>query len=584
MRIKIIVLLMFLWGGAVFAGPGKVLAINGIYEIKNININGNVEFNDLKILSLMATGKAGIFKKKVYHPRILQEDIRNILNFYHSQGYMDAEVKDLKVEQQDKKVTIDIFIIEGEVYKVEDIVILGNTEFEDDTVLSKVIMKIGEDFSRKKLSSSVQNILDFYGSKGYLNAEVETDLKLDKEDKNIIVNLRISEGNQHVVKEIEIRGLKYAKKGVVRRELEFKANDILTRKKIAQSQRNLYMTGLFNSVFINSRIDQKDRVKAVVEVEEKKTIELGAGIGYDTLEHFWQQAEIKDINIFGWGRKIGLSARRSQITRKGEMSFTEPGTFGTKWRTDLNIFSEYKDEPSYDITRTGGMLSVGRKLDKFTDISTRYRYERAYYENIEVSGYRKKDTVSEISAFIIKDTRNNLVSPSKGSYGEFSAGINTTENVYLKFQQKVRYFFTVKNLVIGSAVDIGEIIKIKGDVSANERFYGGGPNSIRGFGYREIGPVDESGEAAGGLLKFVFNVFEIRIPFYKIINIAVFGDMGNVWSEIREITDKGFRYAAGGGLRANTPIGVLRGDIGFNVFPEKDEEKYKIYFGAGLPF
>jgi translocation and assembly module TamA len=66
------------------------------------------------------------------------------------------------------------------------------------------------------------------------------------------------------------------------------------------------------------------------------------------------------------------------------------------------------------------------------------------------------------------------------------------------------------------------------EIPLNERFYTGGPTSLRGFGYQLVGPLASEGEPKGGKFKIVWNVLEFRRSIYKIIGGAVFVDAGNI--------------------------------------------------------
>src|SRR5207247_11311007 len=81
-------------------------------------------------------------------------------------------------------------------------------------------------------------------------------------------------------------------------------------------------------------------------------------------------------------------------------------------------------------------------------------------------------------------------------------------------------------------------------VAPDQRFYGGGPNSVRGYARNELGPrvyvqrIDVNGDtlpiqasATGGNAIFVANA-EFRFPtplFPDRMRVAAFADVGPVW-------------------------------------------------------
>ncbi len=116
------------------------------------------------------------------------------------------------------------------------------------------------------------------------------------------------------------------------------------------------------------------------------------------------------------------------------------------------------------------------------------------------------------------------------------------------------------------------------DVPLPERLFSGGGNSHRGFGVNQAGPRDPvTGFPVGGNAMLINNL-ELRFPLMgPNIGGALYHDMGNVFSDLREISlrfhqrDRGdFNYmvhALGVGLRYKTPIGPLRLDLAYSINP-----------------
>src|SRR5439155_35293 len=118
-------------------------------------------------------------------------------------------------------------------------------------------------------------------------------------------------------------------------------------------------------------------------------------------------------------------------------------------------------------------------------------------------------------------------------------------------------------------------------VPPDQRFYGGGPNSVRGYARNELGPrvyfrtiqVDVSGDttygnlqasATGGNAIFVANVeFRFLTPLFPDrMRVAVFADVGQVW-ERDDPTVRGVRFTPGVGVRFVTPLGPVRLDAAY---------------------
>jgi translocation and assembly module TamA len=90
----------------------------------------------------------------------------------------------------------------------------------------------------------------------------------------------------------------------------------------------------------------------------------------------------------------------------------------------------------------------------------------------------------------------------------------------------------------------------------SERFYAGGDESIRGYDWRSLGPVNDAGLVVGGPHIAVGSV-EVEHYFAGDWGAALFVDAGNAFDET---FDKVY-VGTGVGLRWRTPIGAIRVDV-----------------------
>ncbi len=148
------------------------------------------------------------------------------------------------------------------------------------------------------------------------------------------------------------------------------------------------------------------------------------------------------------------------------------------------------------------------------------------------------------------------------------------------------------------------------EVPIFERFFVGGPNSVRGFSRSSLGPsraytsnlTDPTSSITnfeiGGNKEIVFNA-ELEIPILKAMNISgvVFFDMGNAYNEDQDLSlkidwfaksdeelDAVMRSSMGFGFRWLSPMGLLRFEWGFPLNPKKSEDNVVFEFSIGNAF
>lgn len=570
------------------------------YKVKSIEFENNHAFDDGRLRKLMISSPTkfpvNIFSSSEYIPDLFQDDLKNVIDFYHNQGYLQAVIADTQLTFNRKKrgVKIKIFVEEGELTGLEGISFFGNIFFGDSLLAKRLKLKIGDAFKRIEVNDAELMILTMYADNGYLEAEIETEIRISDETHRAIIDFNISEKNQFTIHEIKLNGLNKTDEKIVRRELLFKEGEIIRYSKLLETQRQLYLTGLFESVFIRPEENSDSLTKNIlVEMKEKDYGEFNISFGFGTVDKIRGQAEIYYSNLAGTGRKVGLITRASFIRRYVEASFTEPRTVGLPWRTDINLFFEYREDPGFDLSSVGGKITFGRNIGRNIRTSLSYRHENVKIKNIKVSPL-PADVKTNIRSLILSsvyDTRNNLFDPSRGLFlewkNEVAGGFLKSSNSFFRSSINAKYFHPLNNsAVIASAIKLGwmDFLGDARDIPLNEKFYAGGPETLRAFDFQKVGPLDENRVPIGGKFQLVLNAIELRQSIYKWIGMVTFLDVGNVWSDPEQFEFSGMRLSPGLGIRLSTPIGLARVDYGFNVNPNIGEPRGKIYFSMGQAF
>ncbi|MBD3180567.1 MAG: outer membrane protein assembly factor BamA [Candidatus Latescibacteria bacterium] len=570
---------------------------NTVWKVESVTIQGNEAFTDEQLRSLMVTRPGGWFRSNRFRRSVFLDDLSSLKEFYRQNGYLSAVISDTTISgnSNEGSVNLTLRVEEGPVTRVEGITIFENRAFSDSTLISLIDLKRGDPFRRRALQDGMIEIATYYADNGYLNASVTPEMAINSQAHRVLIDLMIEEGEQMSISGIEIRGLEKTSEHVVLRELEFKEGQVVSHRKLAKSQKQLYLTGLFKSVRINPVKypgDSSDRRTMLIEVEEEANSLLSVSAGYGSIEKVMGEVEFSLNNLFGTARQAGMRVQANFIERKVEGSFSEPRTFNTRLTTDLNLFYSYQDQPGFDVSRYGGLLTLGRRIGRDGQLSLRYRYEDQNLRNLETVE-RPEDTEPNIRSITLgfsNDTRDNLFNPSRGWFievryelaGSFLQGSDAFNRAVLN----TSWFKPLtRGTVLAASLETGwiDIFGASGGIPINELFYTGGPNSIRGFEYRRVGPLDTGGQPAGGQFKMIWNL-EIRQAVWRWIGAAVFLDVGNVWSRVREYRFDSVRYAAGPGIRINTPIGIIRFDAGFNPDPAMGEDNIHYYLVMGNAF
>jgi outer membrane protein insertion porin family len=568
------------------------------WAVRSITFEGNEAYEDKKLSSLMVTRPSRLLSPGSLHPTVLEDDLKSLVRFYKRQGYLQAEIEGYTVDRDStaRKAAIQIRIAEGPLTRMEKVTVFGNTVFPDVQIIERIGLRTGDSFKAKTLEDATKGIMTMYADQGYLESEVRPDIQVNSETNRAIVDFLIEEGDRFTAASVRIETLMKTKERVVRREMLVKPGDIIRYSELLRSQRHLYMTGLFQSVFIrpippsSGDSAQKD---ILIEIKENESIELATGIGYGTEERLRGSIEISNDNIAGTARKAGLVCEASLIRRRVETSFTEPRTLGSRVRTDLSVIYGYFDEPGYELERKAAKISFGRALGERSRASLGFKYTDDNLVHVEVLEVPEdlRARLRSLALTLVYDTRNDLSNTTGGTYvewnNELTGAILGGTDSYARSSLRLRRFHRLTSTtVLASALEVGWMDRLRGseEIPLGERFYTGGPNTVRGFRYQHVGPLDRSGKPIGGLFQSVVNLVEIRQDVYKLLGAVIFVDVGNVWSRIRAFHLRDYRPSAGFGLRINTPIGILRGDLGVNLDRRDGEPQTRFHFNVGQAF
>jgi translocation and assembly module TamA len=115
------------------------------------------------------------------------------------------------------------------------------------------------------------------------------------------------------------------------------------------------------------------------------------------------------------------------------------------------------------------------------------------------------------------------------------------------------------------------------ELPASVRYFAGGDNSVRGYGFETLGPTDEEGNVIGGSYLATFSI-EIDRLISKKWSIAAFVDSGNAFDDF----DVQFKTGIGLGLRWYSPLGPIRVDVAHPLDDPTRDYRVHITLGPDL--
>jgi outer membrane protein insertion porin family len=574
--------------------------------VKKINFIGNKTFKGSKLSDYMRTKEKGILSwftgSGILDEDALEDDRKNIEAFYSDNGYVRTKVGIPVIKISDNKKTIEITlpVEEGNIYKIGSIDFNGDVLSSKEELSNKMNSKPGAIFRSTTFHKDVLAITDVYQDKGYAFCDVSPQTLIDDDTQKVNIVFNITKGHEIFFNRINILGNNKTRDKVIRRELRIAEGDRFSATNINKSKKRLRNTTFFKeSDFKIIKTDEPDKVNLDIAVEERQTGTLNFGIGYSSYDKVILSGTIAQENFLGTGRKIALTASLSAFTQEFILSYLEPYIFDMDLSAGFSIFNYKRIMDTYDYKKEGGTVYLIRPLTDDIKGSIKYRLETTDVTNIDsaATNYIKEQAgaamTSSFTFSLSKNTIDDILNPHIGVNAEASlevaggpfAGDNFYYRAIVFYGQYIPAgFWDSEFFIKGTA---GTIRPYGGKkVPIYEKFYIGGINTVRGFKYGEAGPKDTDDEAVGGQNELYFNT-EWIFPIYKPVGLkgVIFYDVGAGFDDSKGFMLKDYMKASAGfGIRWFSPVGPIRLEIGFNLFPKTGDKRNVFDFTIGTQY
>jgi len=517
--------------------------------------------------------------------------------------------------------------------------LFSTNDFIKGVVIDRQMMRLtnvpGAIFKPAAYDADRETILSMYGSKGYLSREqggttrVEASRTPNTASGTMDVAFDITEGEKCYIEKIEIKGNVKTKDKVIRRELAVFPGEVYDMVRVKVSKARLENMDYFTKVDTSADpTDVPTRKNLEIGLEETSMSTASIGAGFSSVESIvgFVEVKMKNFDLFdpptftGAGQKLNVIASFGSLYQDYEINFLEPFLLGGSERLafGVNLFAKsvYYDSLNsmYSENFDGGTISLNKGFTQRISGGVSYTLEAAHLgilsgfstnsstnyvssangltsvpsvtpPNISTNIYDEHGSqlINKLGLNLAYDGRSSQKDNNHGEHIQFVADIATPpgDAEFYKLELKSSWYFP--GFLPGHILEIdgrGGVVDSYGSTShipIYERWFLGGLYSLRGFRYRQVGPQDQFGEPLGGDTYF-FGGAEYSIPLAKIVRLAWFYDIGNVYQDPFSVKLTGrqqhfFEDDAGIGLRIILPMGggiPLRLDYGVPITHDTD--------------
>ncbi len=575
-------------------------------KIRQVNIVGNETFAEKDIRDGFTLDTANwlswIRQDDRYAKEALEGDLETLRSFYMDRGYADFEIESTQVaiSPNKKDIFVTIGIREGDLYTISEVKLVGEMVIPEVFLRSLILAQPGSVFNQQALTQTSELMSFRLGEQGYANAEIEPVPELDHEKKEASVTFYVNPQNRVYVRRIRFNGVDQVDDEVLRREMRQMEGSYLSNSLIDRSKIRLQRLPYIESAEVNNSPvpGSPDLVDVDFDLEYRMPGQFSGGLGYSGSQKLLLNGSIVHTNFLGTGNRVALELNSGRYQKLYSLSHTDPyrSMDGIRRTVSLNyrdITQFTSGSSDFSTTSSGATIDYGYPLSEYQSVSIGATYQHSELLSSTNSTRQAQDWVAnngdpfvedvgggivffgtefdtvELIAGWTYDSRNRALFANRGTRQQvfLSVAVPGSDVEFYQARYSLTKYFPITSkwiVRLNSELGIGEAM---GDTTAlppYKQFYGGGPQSVRGFKESYLGPRDSFGRPYGGNV-LVASQLELILPlpakFASQARASLFYDVGNVFNN----GEVAFTDKLGSPIEYKPDLDELRASVGIGV-------------------
>jgi outer membrane protein insertion porin family len=624
------------------------------HRVSSVKFEGNHFFDEKQLDSYIAVSRAKLlFNRGKFSKDLLEKSADSLSALYKNQGFAKVVVTPF-VNDHEPNIDIVFHIDEGERSTVNNLATVkpNGEPLQIKTGNHPLQLGPGKPYSPHLLEEDRNQILAWYLNHGYPNARFDSKVSPVNGDKTLVdVVYQVDEGSEVKVGNVLLLGNEHTRSSFIYSltQPNVKPGDPEGQRKLLTSEGDLYNLGVFDWASVapvGPTSDQGDQ-QVLIRVHESRRNSMDIGGGLEIIPRNGNipvgAVVVPGIPAVSLGNKFTVSQKSfvgprgtfqfarhnlrgraetatigiiaSRLDQRLSFTYADPDLHGSTWSSLFSLSGERTTQnPIYTALLQQGSFQVEKQLDRrrTRKLVGGYSYQRTDLSKIIIPELvLPQDQRVKLSTFYVQyigDTRDKPLDAHHGIYQTFNFGVSPTtlgsSSSLVRFLGQTAFYRPVKpwltwanNFRLGLAAGFGD----HSYVPLSERFFSGGPDSLRGFPIYGAGPqrpvpvCSNPSDAStctlisvpnGGLMLAIVNS-EARFPIPIMNNLGgvFFYDGGNVYSHINlHQFVNNYSNSIGFGFRYNTKVGPIRLDIGRNLNPIPGVKATQYFVTLGQAF
>jgi translocation and assembly module TamA len=538
----------------------------------------------------------------------------------------DSKLRDtLSALPSGAEARVEVSFTLGPQYHLRKIEIDGDVP---ESVRSTLGLKPGDAALASTVLAGGARMLNALLEQGYAFAKVDAPVAYEAaEEPALDLNFHVVTGPRVNVGEIHIEGQKRTHEALLRRTLRVRTGDPYRLSAIERGRRDLLALGVFDlvTVQVGSAVDATGGVPITFKLRERKRHAASFSAAYSSDLGGSGGVTWTDRNLFGNAETLSINATAigidgtdtSNLGYDTSVKFTKPDFLRRDQSLQLSIGALKQFLDAYDQTAVTagaavtrklssvwsasiGLTAVDEKIDQVVGVipNPDYPADPTQPQTIE----QRTTTFYTLLALplIMSYDSTNLPTPLDDPRHGFRGSLSVTPTLAIA---KPNQTFTILQFKLAGYYDLNKLFGTdpgrsvlaarilegvaKGasefSLPPDQRFYGGGSSTIRGYRYQSVGPQFPGTNDPIGGTEIEAGSIEFRQRFAGNFGAAAFVDGGQVTASAGGVPND-FRIGVGLGLRYYTPIGPIRVDVAVPTKKRSGDDDFELYIGLGQAF
>lgn len=524
---------------------------------------------------------------------------RRLLDALRSLGWPDARIEGHAIGARGARLTVRVDL--GTRRVLGDVEIAGVEGEELDRLRELLPLRPGDPARLDRISGAALLLEDDLRRRGYADATVRSSVSPEPGRAGAVDALyEVTPGPYYEITGVAFEGDRASRESLLSRVADLRPGEPLSPAVLDEARGRLFDLGVFSRVTADVDKDENGEARVTFSLAERPRFRVGYGLRTVSGEGVSAVVDAVDRNFLGRAMTFGVRGLYEKDDQSGRLLLSTGGLLGTpislesyaqgrRRRLDEGealVFIEDSREAALQLASPIGRRGTGR-------LYARYRTTHLYEEEPDpFFPFDLEITLPYIGTQLLFDSRNDPVDATSGLFASLDL---SGSGAFLGSDFDYVRSFGQLNLFRGVAVagrrftwaqsfrvGLGKSFRDQ-DLISEERFYAGGEFSVRGYETESLGPPRPfEDRALGGEALLVINE-ELRFALPFDLTGLVFFDAGQVWPDPGDF-GKDLAKALGLGLRARTPLGLLRFDAAFPLDRRPEDDSYKLYLGFGNAF